>query len=244
MHTHVCISIRHLSPATRHRLALPLSAADTCVCQATDSPPRTMTSDDTSLRSRSPSCVLWRHAVWRQDVCASLVSSRILVSEASQRQRAMSTIPVNRCAKLTHWRHILQLNACWNSRFRWYVQYFCMWACPASLYSSQSLNLNASHQSKTIILHDESWLCIFLLQWIVHLAFVNSVAYLHLRVISAVCGSLLIKTACSWAAQSPCIVRIIGCMAVGVICTPWRTYEWWMVHSAVINIHGSRFVFV
>ena len=58
LHTHESISIRQLSPVTRHRLTLPLSAADTCVCQATDLLRSTMTSDDTSLRSGSPSYAL------------------------------------------------------------------------------------------------------------------------------------------------------------------------------------------
>ena len=87
LHTHVSISTPRLRVATRRRLTLPLSAADTCVCQAIDSPPRTMMSYRTSLCSRSPSCASWRHAVWRQDVCSSVASSRFLVSVTSQRQR-------------------------------------------------------------------------------------------------------------------------------------------------------------
>ena len=84
-----------------------------------------MTSNDTSLRSRSASCALWRHAVWHQDVCSSVWLCRFLVSVTFQRQQAMPTVPANRCMNLTHWRHILQWNACWKADFGYRRGFAC-----------------------------------------------------------------------------------------------------------------------
>ena len=84
--------------AVTWRLTLPLTAADTCVCQVTGSQPHIQTSADTS-RSNEWRCASWRFALWRQDVCYWFCWEAFNVTGTSRRCQSASPAQADRCPR-------------------------------------------------------------------------------------------------------------------------------------------------